>query len=55
MVLYLLFVIGSIGVGCLCYQFVEHPLHRWSRQFFARAKSPLPAIVLPEPEIRQAA
>ena len=54
MVLYLLFVIGSIGFGCLCYQFVEYPLHRWSRQFFSRAKSPIP-VVLPEPEIRKAA
>jgi exopolysaccharide production protein ExoZ len=53
--LYFLHVAGAIGVGCLCYHWLELPLYRWTKQFFRDAKPLVVAEPAPMPEIRKAA
>jgi exopolysaccharide production protein ExoZ len=55
LVLYFMHVIGAVGVGCLCHQFVEHPLHMWSKRFFRRAKSSDVSVFESETDVRKAA
>jgi exopolysaccharide production protein ExoZ len=38
-VLFGLYVLGALAVGCVCHHLIEHPLHVWSKRYFVRKKS----------------
>jgi peptidoglycan/LPS O-acetylase OafA/YrhL len=45
--LFLLHVLCSVGVGCMCYQFLEKPLCEWAKLRFRDAKSQSAAVGAP--------
>jgi peptidoglycan/LPS O-acetylase OafA/YrhL len=53
--LFVLHVVGAIGIGMLCHRLLENPIHQWSKRFFRRAKTAAAAAVISEPELQKAA
>ena len=44
--LFALCVLGAVAVGCVCHHLIEHPLHVWSKRYFARKKPPVESPVI---------
>lgn len=54
-ILFCTLAIGAVCIGCAFHHLIEHPLHRFTKQFFRSAKKPVPTDVIPAIPARKAA
>jgi peptidoglycan/LPS O-acetylase OafA/YrhL len=55
MALFFIHVVVAVVAGCLCYRFIDNPVHQWSRRFFRRVRTPVVEVKLVNDTVRTAA